>query len=102
MENEKELRIFYDRFACHPVTERSNFSPPERYYEILCNTGDNYIEEWYCGGDKYVDVYYTTEEWELANDIRKSAQRNNDVELQYIVRYYVPKDVYNDLVEYMK
>lgn len=98
------MRIFYDRFSCYFVTESdlNRYAPPERYYEILPNNEDCYIEEWYCDNDRYVDLSYTKEDYENVNTIREIKEKVLNVNFLYMVSYRVPRKRFDEIIDVHK
>lgn len=101
--------VFYDRFAQEFTTERDNFAPPERYYEIICNrdSGDRKlnlnVEKWITKSGKYVYISYSDDDIISGkiNTLRKEIEDINNDKLSYMISYKIPEKKYNELIKYM-
>ena len=51
-------QLYWDNFADEVVTEIDAIAPPERYVRVHCGS-DVFIEQWFVGDDRYLDVAYT-------------------------------------------
>lgn len=98
-----ENRIFYDKFADEFVTTKDKYASPERYYEIIENDKNVYIERWRCDDGRILDILYDNLDIENNNvsEIRASAEKTNFVKLLYLVEYRIPKCKYDEIYNYI-
>lgn len=91
-------QLYYDSFADEVVTKIDEFAPPERYIRVHCGS-DIFIEKWFVGNDKYLDIAYTPVDRKDGFDcsIRRIAERSHNVQLQYITDWTVTEEHYKKM-----
>ena len=96
-------QLYYDDFANAVVTEVDEFAPPERYIRIHCGS-DVFIEKWFVGQGKYLDIAYTPFDREdgLEHSIRKAMQEKYNVRLQYMTDWTVTAEHYKKMESSLK
>lgn len=91
-------QLFYDTFADEVVTEIDEFAPPERYIRVHCGS-DIFIEKWFVGNNKYLDIAYTPFDRKNGFDhsVRRVMEEIHNVQLQYITDWTVTAEHYKKM-----
>ena len=91
-------QLYYDNFADEVVTEIDEIAPPERYIRIHCGS-DVFIEKWFVGQGKYLDIAYTPFDREngLVNAIRQSVAEEYKANLLYMTDWTVTAEHYKKM-----
>lgn len=94
------MQLYYDNFTGEVVTEIDEFAPPERYIRVHRGS-DVFIEKWFVGNDKYLDIAYTPFDREngLVHSIRMSMEKKHNVQLKFITDWTVTKEHYKKMVK---
>lgn len=92
-------QLYYDNFDNEVVTEIDEIAPPERYIRVHCGN-DVFIEKWFVGDNKFIDVAYTQFDRKngFDNSIRRAIAENHNVQLGYITDWTVTKEHYNKML----
>lgn len=93
------MNYYYDTFSDEVVTEIDTIAPPERYIKIH-EGSDVFIEKWFLGDNKYLDVAYTPYDRAHGFDvsIRNCLEINHEVSLLYMTDWTVTKEHYKKVV----
>lgn len=91
-------QLYYDTFSDEVVTDIDEIAPPERYIRVHC--GNNvFIEKWFVGNKKFIDVAYTPFDRKNGFDysIRRTMEEDHNVQLQYMTDWTVSEDHYKKM-----
>ena len=96
-------QLYWDNFDGRVVTEINEIAPPERYIRVHCGS-DIFIEKWFVGADKYLDIAYTSFDRKNGFDhsIRRVMEEHHNVQLQYITDWTVPEEHYKKMEKAMR
>lgn len=98
------MKYYVDERKMEVVSEKDidiQFMAPETYYEYACS-GDNFSfkEVWYVGDGKRINVHYSKDE---PQDIivmkRESIFKENGVRPIFLIRFEVPKEIFDDVIQ---
>ena len=97
------MPIYYDNFCREFTKQMKVYSPPERYYEVICGT-DIYQETWRCANNEEVAIAYTLEQAEggAIEQLRVEMLEKHGTQLLYLISYTVPADIYTQIEESLK
>ena len=98
-----ERIIFWDFFEEKFITEseRDKTAPPERYTSVYCQDGGVFVETWQVDNDKQLSIAYTAQIHYAGrvNQIRYNEADKHHVILKRMVRWGVPKEHYDKILE---
>lgn len=91
-------QLYYDNFANKVVTEIDEFAPPERYIRVHCGS-DVFIEKWFAGNNKYLDIAYTPLDRKNGFEylIRRTMEEKYNIQLQYMTDWTVTEEHYKKI-----
>lgn len=91
-------QLYYDNFEDEVVTKIDEIAPPERYIRVHCGS-DVFIEKWFVGNNKYLDITYTQFDRKngLVYSIRRTIEENHNIHLQYITDWTVTAEHYKKM-----
>lgn len=99
--------IYFDRFTKDYTKTKEEISPPERYLEIYKSLGDYYEEVWsviFYGDKKIIaelTIAYDEIDKKYAKIIREQKAKDENVVLERQLRWYVPNNVYQEILNYL-
>lgn len=99
--------IYFDRFTKEYTKTKEEFSPPERYLEIYKSLGEYYVEVWsviFYGDKKIIaelTIAYDEIDKKYAKIIREQKAKDENVVLERQLRWYVPNNVYQEILNYL-
>lgn len=98
-----EREIWWDNFDDSPTTEKDTAAPPERYTEILIHGDGGYMEIWSVTnaerGNGRLQIAYTDEQFGRIWDLRMRAAEEHKCKLIRMIRWYVPENHYNRILQ---
>jgi hypothetical protein len=101
--NMSETEIWWDNYEDKPTTEKDTAAPPERYTEILICGDGGYMEIWSVTsaekGNGRLQIAYTKEQLGRIWDLRARATEEHKCKLVRMIRWYVPENHYNQILQ---
>lgn len=94
------MQLYYDTFADKVVTDINEIAPPERYIRVHCGK-DVFIERWYVGDGRFVDIAYMSYDRKqgLVHSIHRAIEKKHDVSLLYMTDWTVSKEYYKRMLK---
>ena len=94
------MPIYYDNLCREFTDQMKIYSPPERYYEVLCGT-DIFVETWRCTNNEEASIAYTEEQAEdgQIDQLRLEMLEKHNTQLNYLISHTVPADAYAQIKE---
>ena len=98
-----ERTIWWDNFEDSPTSERDTAAPPERYTAILISGDAGYLEIWSVtdahSGKGRLQIAYTEDQRGKLWQLRTRAEEEHQCKLASMVRWYVPENHYNQILQ---
>lgn len=95
-----DTQLYYDNFTGEVTRKIDEIAPPERYIRVHCGSGV-FIEKWFVGDDRYLDIAYTSFDRKngFVYSIRRVMEEKHNVRLLYMTDWTVTKEHYKKIKE---